>query len=69
MSNRQFNSRTGDPLWDHFINRAPADPKNDLAPVILGARGGSVYPVKTEVEDPVAMSRNIKTLASWWGPT
>ncbi len=65
MSDRQSQAR--EVLWDHFINQAPAHPKNGLAPVLLSAKGGSTYPVKTEVEDPVTMSRNIKELARWWG--
>ncbi|MFQ6028799.1 MAG: hypothetical protein ACE5Q6_15050 [Dehalococcoidia bacterium] len=67
MANRKTKLGTDDPLWDHFINRPPADPKNDLAPVILDARGGATYPAKTEVDDPAEMSRNIKQLAKWWG--
>lgn len=67
MLNRKSQSEAREVLWDHFINHAPADPKNGLAPVILAAKGGSIYPVKTEVEDPVAMSRGIKELAKWWG--
>ena len=67
MLNRRSQSEARQVLWDHFINNVPADPKNGLAPVILSAKGGSTYPVKTEVEDPVTMSRNIKELARWWG--
>ena len=67
MLDRKSQSEAREVLWDHFINHAPADLKNGLAPVILSAKGGSTYPVKTEVEDPVTMSRNIKELARWWG--
>jgi hypothetical protein len=56
-----------DPLWDHFINHAPADQKNNLTPVLRGAPEGRIYPVKTEVPDPHAMSRHIKELAQWFG--
>jgi len=59
--------RSRDPLWDHFINRAPADPKNNLTPALLGAPEGRTYPVKTEVADPHTMSRQIKELAQWFG--
>jgi epoxyqueuosine reductase len=62
--------RTGgrsDPLWDHFIYRAPADPKNNLTPALQGAPEGRIYPVKTEVSDPHTMSRQIKELAQWFG--
>ena len=37
-----------DPLWDHFINRTPADPKNNLTPALQGAPEGRIYPVKTD---------------------
>jgi hypothetical protein len=56
-----------DPLWDHFINRPPADPTNNLAPALLGAPEGRIYPVKTDVSDPEAMSRHIKELGRWVG--
>jgi epoxyqueuosine reductase len=62
--------RTGgrrDPLWDHFIYRAPADPKNNLTPALQGAPEGRIYPVKTEVSDPYTMSRQLKELAQWFG--
>jgi epoxyqueuosine reductase len=56
-----------DPLWDHFIYRALADPKNNLTPALHGAPEGRIYPVKTEVSDPHTMSRQIKELAQWFG--
>jgi hypothetical protein len=56
-----------DPLWDHFIYRAPADPKNNLTPALQGAPEGRIYPVKTEVSDPQTMSSQIKELAQWLG--
>lgn len=56
-----------DPLWDHFIYRAPADPKNNLTPALQRAPEGRMYPVKTEVSDPHTMSRHIKELARWFG--
>jgi hypothetical protein len=54
-------------LWDHFINRAPADPKNNLTPALQEAPEGRIYPVKTEVADPHAMSRQIKEFGQWVG--
>lgn len=66
---RWLTGGTRDLLWDHFINRAPADPKNNLTPALQGAQGGRVYPVKTEVSDPQAMSRQIKELGQWFGAT
>jgi hypothetical protein len=58
---------TQDPLWEHFIRRAPADPKNNLTPTLQSAPEGRIYPVKTEVSDPEAMSRQIKELGQWFG--
>jgi hypothetical protein len=54
-------------LWDHFINRTPTDPKNNLMPALQGAPEGRIYPVKTEVSDPQTMSRQIKELGQWLG--
>jgi hypothetical protein len=62
--------RTGggrDPLWDHFMNYPPADPKNNLTPALQGAPEGRIYPVKTEVSDPHTMSLQIKELGHWVG--
>ena len=56
-----------DPLWDHFINRTPTDPKNNLTPALQGAPEGRIYPVKTEVSEPQTMSRQIKELGQWLG--
>ncbi len=64
---RWLTGRRRDPLWDHFIYRAPADPKNNLTPALQEAPEGRIYPVKTEVADPHTMSRQIKELAQWFG--
>jgi epoxyqueuosine reductase len=64
---RWFTRESKDPLWDHFIYRAPADPKNNLTPALQSAPEGRIYPVKTEVSDPHTMSRQIKELAHWFG--
>jgi epoxyqueuosine reductase len=67
LLSRWFTGGTRDPLWDHFIYRAPADPKNNLTAALQGAPEGRIYPVKTEVSDPHTMSRQIKELARWFG--
>jgi hypothetical protein len=67
LLSRWFTGGSRDPLWDHFINRTPADPKNNLTPALQGAPEGRIYPVKTEVSDPQTMSRQIKELAQWFG--
>jgi hypothetical protein len=64
---RWLTGRSRDPLWDHFINRTPADPKNNLTPALQGAPEGRIYPVKTEVSDPQTMSGQIKELGQWLG--
>jgi hypothetical protein len=64
---RWFKGKTTDHLWDHFINRAPADPKNNLTAALQGAPEGRIYPVKTEVSDPATMSQHIKELGCWFG--
>jgi len=64
---RWFTGGARDPLWDHFIYRAPTDPKNNLTPALQGAPEGRIYPVKTEVSDPHTMSLHIKELARWFG--
>lgn len=56
-----------DPYWDGFIKRAPTDPKNILASGIVRAEEGNVYPSRTEVHDPAAMSGHIKELAKFFG--
>jgi hypothetical protein len=67
LMGRWLTGRSRDPLWDHFINRTPADPKNDLTPALQGAPEGRIYPVKTEVSDPKTMSGQIKELGQWLG--
>lgn len=67
LRSRWRTGRAKDPLWEHFIYRAPADPKNDLTPALQRAPEGRIYPVKTEVSDPHAMSRQIKELGQWFG--
>ena len=67
LLDRWLKGGSRDPLWDHFIYHAPADPKNNLAPALQGAPEGRIYPVKTEVSDPHTMSRYIKELARWFG--
>jgi hypothetical protein len=67
LLSRWLTGGSRDPLWDHFIYRAPADPKNNLTPALQGAPEGRIYPVKTEVSDPQTMSRQIKELGQWFG--
>lgn len=56
-----------DPLWDHFINATPADPKNDLTPSLRDAPDGMVFPTKTNNSDPAETAGALMALARWWG--
>ena len=67
MLARLFKGRKKDPLWDHFINLPPADPRGDLGPALIGAPEGRMFPVKSHDPDPAAMALNVKDLAKWWG--
>jgi hypothetical protein len=67
LLSRWLKRGTSDPLWEHFIYRAPADPKNNLTAALQGAPEGRIYPIKTEVSDPDTMSSQIKELAHWFG--
>ena len=62
-----FNRKKSDPMWDHFINRPPADPDSDLVAALGRGGEGRVFPVKSNEPDPVVMSQNLKHLARWWG--
>ena len=62
-----FNRKKSDPMWDHFINRPPADPNGDLVAALVGGSEGRVFPVKSNEADPVVMSQHVKHLARWWG--
>ncbi|MBQ10214.1 MAG: hypothetical protein CMJ45_01545 [Planctomyces sp.] len=56
-----------DVLWDHFVNTAPADAKNDLTPHVQAAPEGRVYPVQSASDDPATNSQTIKDLGQWLG--
>ncbi len=59
--------RTSDPYWDAFLHRPPADARNVITPAILPGPSGSVFPNRTEIHDPAAMSGHIKELARFLG--
>ena len=63
MTNRSDRDR----LWDHFVNSAPADAKNELTPHMQSAPEGRVYPVQSASDDPATNSQTIKDLAQWLG--
>lgn len=64
---RLFKRRKPDPLWDHFINTPPADPKNDLTSSLRDAPNGMVFPSKTNNSDPAETAGAVMALARWWG--
>ena len=57
---RLFKRRKADPLWDHFINSSPADPKNDLTPSLRDAPDGMVFPSKTNNSDPAETAAQVQ---------
>ena len=64
---RLFRRRKSDPLWDHFINTPPADPKNDMTSSLQDASDGMVFPSKTNNSDPAETAGAVVALARWWG--
>lgn len=56
-----------DPYWDTFIRREPADPRALLGPQLRAAGEGLVYPIKTEVHDPRAMTGHLRELSRFFG--
>ena len=64
---RLFRRRKPDPLWDHFINTPPSDPKNDMIASLRDAPDGMVFPSKTNNEDPAETAKAVMALALWWG--
>jgi len=62
-----LNGRSGDPYWETFVNKAPADPNGLVAEAIRRHPEGTVYPVKTDVHSPAIMSQHIKELAHFLG--
>ena len=61
------NKSDKDVLWDHFVNTAPTDAKNELTPHMQAAPEGRVYPVQSASDDPITNSKTIKDLAQWLG--
>ena len=56
-----------DPYWNDFIRRRPADPLNLLGPRLRAAPTGLVYPTRTEVHDPQAMTGHLRELSRFFG--
>ena len=67
MLARLFKGKNRDPLWEHFIKTSPVDPNGNLAPALIDASAGRVFPVKGNDPDPAGMAQKIKDLALWWG--
>ena len=56
-----------DPLVRVLVTARERDPKNSLKAILKSTPKGSVNPDRTEVADPVAMSRHIKEVAKFFG--
>jgi hypothetical protein len=59
--------RAGDPYWDFFINRPPADLANSITELIRSAPEGNVFPTKAELHTPEITSSHVKELARYLG--
>jgi hypothetical protein len=59
--------RAGDPYWDFFINRPPADLANAVTELIRSAPEGNVFPTKAELHTPEITSSHVKELARYLG--
>ncbi len=59
--------RRGDPYWDFFINRAPADLTNTVTELIRNAPEGNIFPTKAELHTPEITSSHVKELARYLG--
>jgi hypothetical protein len=59
--------RAGDPYWDYFINKAPADLANSITELIRNAPEGNVFPTKAELHTPEITSSHVKELARYLG--
>jgi len=53
----------GDPYWEAFINRPPADIRNTLPEVIGKAPEGNVFPTPSELHSPNVTADHVKELA------
>ena len=56
-----------DPYWEGFISRPVADPDNELIPTIKGAPEGRIFPVRTDLPEPVRLSSDLAELARFLG--
>src|SRR5919205_3713797 len=52
----------GDPYWEAFINRPPADPRNTIPDIIRNAPEGSIFPTLAELHSPNVTSSHVKEL-------
>ncbi len=56
-----------DPLWDRYMNQAPADPNADMALAIRTAPAGNVFPAKSDVPEPSRMASDLFELTAFFG--
>jgi len=57
----------GDPYWDAFINRPPADIRNMIPEIVGCAPEGNVYPTPTELHSTNVTTSHVKELAAYLG--
>ncbi len=53
----------GDPYWDAFVNRPPADVRNTIPEIIGKAPEGNIFPTPSELHSPNVTARHVKELA------
>jgi hypothetical protein len=61
----QRSGAAGDPYWDAFINRPPADVHNLITEIIGNAPEGNVFPTPTELHSPDVTTSHVKELARY----
>jgi hypothetical protein len=61
----QRSGAAGDPYWDAFINRPPADVRNLITEIIGNAPEGNVFPTPTELHSPDVTTSHVKELARY----
>lgn len=55
----------GDPYWDAFVNRPPADIRNMIPEIIRKAPEGNIFPTLSELHSPNVTASHVKELASY----
>jgi hypothetical protein len=64
---RAHDDDAGDPYWQAFIHRAPANPNNLITLAFANVEPGGVHPVRSTIHSPDVMTRHIKELGCFYG--